>query len=211
MTTPAGRERAALAALFDEVGPDAPTLCEGWATRDLAAHLVLRERRPDAAIGIVVRAFSKHTAHVQERLAAQDWPGLVDRLRNGPPMLSPTRIDALDRIANSIELFVHHEDVRRAAAVWEPRDLDPELIGDLHSALRRMAKLLTRRSPVGVELQPTDGPALIVAKAANPSVTVRGPVGELVLFVYGRADHAQVELDGPADAVERLRQVSFGL
>ena len=33
-------ERAALAALLDETGPDGPTLCEGWQTRDMAAHLV---------------------------------------------------------------------------------------------------------------------------------------------------------------------------
>ena len=39
-------ERAALAALLHETGPDGPTLCEGWQTRDLVAHLVLRERRP---------------------------------------------------------------------------------------------------------------------------------------------------------------------
>ena len=45
-------ERRALCALLDETGPDAPTLCEGWTTGDLAAHLVLRERRPDAAAGV---------------------------------------------------------------------------------------------------------------------------------------------------------------
>jgi uncharacterized protein (TIGR03083 family) len=39
-------ERAALAALLHETGPDGPTLCEGWQTRDLAAHLALRARRP---------------------------------------------------------------------------------------------------------------------------------------------------------------------
>ena len=210
MTTPAGQERAALATLFDDVGPDAPTLCEGWATRDLAAHIVLRERRPDAALGVVVKAFAGRTKRVQDRLAARDWPELVDLVRSGPPIISPTRIDAVDRLANTVEFFVHHEDVRRAAPVWEPRELDPELIGDLHAALRRMAKVLVRRSPVGLELQPTDGPARIMAKAAVPSVTASGPVGELVLFVYGRTEHARVELDGDADAIERLRAASFG-
>ena len=41
-------ERLALCALLDKSGPDAPTLCEGWTTGDLAAHLVLREHRPAA-------------------------------------------------------------------------------------------------------------------------------------------------------------------
>ena len=43
-------ERIALCDLLDETGPEAPTLCEGWRTLDLAAHLVLREHRPDAAL-----------------------------------------------------------------------------------------------------------------------------------------------------------------
>lgn len=34
-------------------GPDAPTLGAGWKTRDLAAHLVVRESRPDAAAGVI--------------------------------------------------------------------------------------------------------------------------------------------------------------
>ena len=32
----------------------------------------------------------------------------------GPPRLSPWRIDAVDRLINTVEYFVHHEDIRRA-------------------------------------------------------------------------------------------------
>ena len=42
-------ERQLLADLFLEVGPEAPTLCAGWTTTDLAAHLWVREHRPEAA------------------------------------------------------------------------------------------------------------------------------------------------------------------
>ena len=59
---PAQTERAALCELFAEVGPDAHTLCGEWTTRDLAAHLVVRERRPDAAIGIIVSKAAGYTA-----------------------------------------------------------------------------------------------------------------------------------------------------
>ena len=52
MTTPATLERRRFADALLEVGPDAPTLCDGWSTRDLAAHVVLRDRRPDAAGGL---------------------------------------------------------------------------------------------------------------------------------------------------------------
>ena len=87
---PAQLERAALSDLFVEVGPDAPTLCDGWSTRDLAAHLVMRERRPDGALGIVVSKAAGHADKVQAQIAAQPWDELVDQVRNGPPRWSPT-------------------------------------------------------------------------------------------------------------------------
>ena len=46
-------ERGRLCDLLLVVGPDHPTLCEGWTTADLAAHLVIRERKPLAGPGIV--------------------------------------------------------------------------------------------------------------------------------------------------------------
>jgi uncharacterized protein (TIGR03085 family) len=86
----AADERRALSDLFDELGPDVPTLCTGWRARDLAAHLVLRERRPDAAAGIRVKALSGHAEKVQRAIAARPWPTVVELVRTGPPTLSPS-------------------------------------------------------------------------------------------------------------------------
>jgi uncharacterized protein (TIGR03085 family) len=208
--TAASHERARLCDLFDDVGPDAPTLCEGWDTKELAAHLVLRERRPDAAIGVIIRPLSGYTAKVQAGLAATPWSELVERLRSGPPLVSPTRVGAVDRLVNTVEFFVHHEDVRRAAPEWTPRDLDADLTRDLTSALQRMSRLLVRRAPVGVVFEPTGGHP-ITARRGEPSVTVRGPIGELVLFAYGRGHHARVDLDGPPDAIASLRDARLGM
>jgi uncharacterized protein (TIGR03085 family) len=207
----AGDERARLCDLFTEVGPDAPTLCGSWTTRDLAAHLVMRERRPDGAVGIVAGFAAGHAEKVQAGIAATEWGALVDTVRSGPPIWSPTRIDAVDRLANTVEFFVHHEDVRRAAAGWQPRSLDPELTATLYGMLKRLARRLVRRSPVGVVLEPTDDAEAIVAKDAEPSVTVRGAVGELVMFAYGRQDHAVVETFGDAEAVAAVMDASFGV
>src|SRR5690349_13654553 len=91
-------ERNALCDLFTEVGPDAPTLCEGWLTRDLAAHLVLRERRMDAAPGILIKPLAGYTRRVQDGYAARPWAGLVDLVRSGPPRYSPTVIGAVDEL-----------------------------------------------------------------------------------------------------------------
>lgn len=211
MTTPATVERRKLCDLFDELGPDAPTLCEGWRTVDLAAHLVVRERRADAAPGVLVKPLASYTAKVQQQIAQWPWSKLVERIRSGPPRLSPTRIDAVDRVVNTVEFFVHQEDVRRAQPDWSARELDAELVDDLYATLKRGARLLTRKAPSGIELEPTDGHPTIVANRGTPSVTVRGPVGELTLFVYGRQAHALVELDGPTDAVASLQTASFGI
>ena len=116
----------------------------------------------------------------------------------------------VDKLANTVEFFVHHEDVRRAGDGWEPRDLDPELETALTSVLSKMAKQLTKSSPVGIVLEPVDGEP-IVAKDAEPSVTVRGPIGELVMFVYGRQAHSRVELFGDDESVAAASNAEFGI
>lgn len=209
--SPARGERLALSDLFDEVGPDAPTMCGDWTTRDLAAHLIVRERRPDGAAGIVVPRLAGYTEKVQAQIAEKEWGELVDSVRTGPPRWSPLRTEAVDRLANTIEFFVHHEDVRRARESWDVRQLDQDLRDDLYRSLKKVARLLARSSPVGVVLAPedtTDG-AVHVAKKGDPSVTISGPIGEVVLFLYGRKDRADVHLDGDAGSVAAVRGARF--
>src|SRR5437764_886442 len=109
-------ERRALCALLDEIGPDAPTLCEGWTTLDLAAHLVLREHRPDAGLGLLGGPLARYTAHVQSKIAGRvPYARLVQIIRDGPTRFSMFAIPGMDERANLVEYFVHYEDVRRAA------------------------------------------------------------------------------------------------
>ena len=209
-------ERLALCALLDRTGPDAPTLCDGWTTGDLAAHLVLRERRPDAAAGILGGPLAGHTARVQQRLRERTPFGdLVATIRSGPPRLSPMALPGMDERANAVEFFVHHEDVRRAADGWEPRELSSGESGLLWHRLR-MARFMVRKAPVGVELARDDmdtgevsqhGPAYrITARNATPAVTVIGSPAELTLWVMGRADAARVRMDGTQTAVTKLAE-----
>jgi uncharacterized protein (TIGR03085 family) len=208
MTSLVVSEREALCDLFLTAGPDAPTLCEGWTTRDLAAHLVLREGRPDAAVGLVVGPLAGWTRRVQAREARRDWSELVERVRRGPWPLSPSRIGSVDAAVNTVEFFVHHEDVRRAQPGWEPRALDPRVDEALWAAVVKRAGLYLRQSPVGLVLANVDG-RRVVAKAGDPTVTVTGEPAELVLLMHGRADHALVELSGEPEAVQEFRQASF--
>ena len=134
------------------VGPEAPTLCEGWNTRDLAAHLVIREYRLDAAPGIVIPFFAGRTDKVQNDVAQHtDWDELVDKVASGPPVYSPLKL--LDPLANVAEMFIHHEDVRRAQPGWEPRVLEPALASMLRRTLPLMGRLTLAKVPGRVELR----------------------------------------------------------
>lgn len=212
MSNPARHERQVMCDVFGQFGPDAPTLCEGWTARDLAAHLIVRETRPDAAIGILIKKAAPYSEKVRKSVADRPWSDLIDTIRQGPPKVSPMRLSALDKVANTLEFFVHVEDVRRAQPGWSPRELAPEVNAQLRGMLGRGAKLLARKSPCGLVLDITDDPSTrIVAKTGEPSVTVRGPAPEIVLFLYGRQAQAKVDLDGPTDLVAAVRSAKFGV
>lgn len=206
MTAYAQSERRALSDLMLAEGPDAPTLCEGWTVRDLAAHLVLRERRPDAAPGIVIPPMRGYTARVQRQLRGRPWAALVEQVRAGPPAL----LRMVDEQMNSIEMFVHHEDVRRAQPGWKPRTLDPGEERALWTRLVPMARLGRRGFPVAATLE-APGFGRVVVRPGEPHVTVTGPPGELALFMSGRQRVARVEISGPPDAVSQLRAARLGV
>ncbi len=218
MTTYARDERAALCDLLDQLGPDATTLCEGWRTADLAAHLVLREHRPDAAAGILGGPLAHHTEKVQQAMRAKTpYPLLVQTIRNGPPRLSLFGIPGMDERANFAEYFVHLEDVRRAQPAWEPRKLDGRLADALWGQLSR-ARLLLRKVPVGIEFARDDEqqggsqhPVRMTVRPHTPVVTVIGGPAELMLWTYGRTGVARVRLEGAEADVAALRQARWGV
>ncbi|MCW2934576.1 MAG: hypothetical protein JWM19_5538 [Actinomycetia bacterium] len=168
-------ERLALATLLAEKGPDAPTLCAGWKTGDLAAHLVLRETRPDAAAGAMGGPLAGYTARALQRLAGRvSFAELVEAFRNGPPRFSPFALPRMDAMANTVEYFVHHEDVRRAAEGWTARELDPALSDELWARLKSGARFFLGKAPVGLELVRTDtagGAATATAATATAEAT----------------------------------------
>ncbi|QUH00929.1 TIGR03085 family protein [Saccharopolyspora erythraea] len=203
----ASDERQQLCELFDRVGPDAPTLCEGWTTRDLAVHLVVRERRPDALAGKLLQRLADRGERIESEIGDRPWPELVDMVRQGPPKWNPLGLSAVDETVNSAEFYVHHEDVRRAQPGWEPRPSDPARDEALWKALSRTAKVFYGRSPVGVVLRRPDGTE-IAARRGPRTVRINGETGELLLHAFGRKQ-VRVTFDGnEADvlAVEDLRR-----
>src|SRR5579859_4160339 len=170
----AQQERSTLCDLFVEYGPEAPTLCEGWLAADLAAHLVVRERRPDSG------------------------PGLV-----GPPLL----LRPFDGPMNTVEFFIHIEDLRRAQKGWEPRAI-PAALADA---------LWARVGPGGMAKKV---PATIVLTSpgrddkvagSGPRLTLRGDPGDLTMFAAGRQAAAKIEIDGDEMLAGQLRAAALGI
>ncbi len=215
--TLAQSERRELCDLMTTLGPDAPTLCAGWTAHHLAAHLRLRETDPIAAAGILISPL----AHITERRMAQlmaevDFDDLVALVARGPGGVNPMRLPAVDERANTLEFFVHHEDLRRGGGLpVPPRPMGTAADDQLWDAAIALATARLRRLRTGVVLQrvvagrPSDEQA-VVATGRQP-VTVVAEPGELVLWLYGREGAAQVQMIGPAASLARLRAQSFSV
>ena len=207
------QERLALCDLFDELGADAPTLLDGWTARDLAAHIVLRERDPIAGPCLVLPGlFQRFAERRRARLAEHtEFGSLVARIRSGPPP-GLFRIGWVRSFPNLNEFFVHHEDVRRANRRG-PRDtLTPALEAALWRNVRRGSRYLSRRlRGAGLEIVWAGTEQRVTVRKAEPTARLSGPPGELLLYIFGRQAAAQVEVLGPAQAVATVHDKHFGM
>jgi len=208
MTDFARLERLALADLSLRLGPDAPTLCAGWTTRDLAAHIVVRDRRPDLMAELLLPPLRGHGERLRTAKAAQPYESVLAEVRTPPPWsLISNRLT--DELFNTVEFFIHHEDVRRGGPDWEPRTLDPEHERAIWRTTRLTARIGLRRLGLPARVHADGLEPFEVGE--NPQVSLSGPAGELALFLSGRQRAARVALDGPSDVVERLRRARLGI
>ena len=187
------RERAELADLLGALGPDAPTCCAGWTTAHLAAHLVVRDRRPDAMLGLGVEAVAGDgplpawTHRLEDRLReSTPFPKVVAQLRSGPPLWSPMAWPG-GRSLNTTEFAIHHEDARRAQPGWVPRVLSAADQDALWSAVA----FFGRRVRGGVVLRRTDVDG-VERRVGDGGRTLAGEPMELLLWTSGRRDVARV-------------------
>jgi uncharacterized protein (TIGR03085 family) len=204
-------ERAQLSDLLEELGPGAPTLLAPWRARDIAAHLVLRERDYLAGPGLVLPGPWGRLAEQRQRaLALKDFTWLIATLRSGPPP-GFFRIGWVHRFPSLNEFFVHHEDVRRAngrGPRTNQRAMDEALWRNVSSAPWFLAR---RLRGAGLELHWAGTTKTIRARRGEPTARITGPPGELLLYLFGRQDAAQVEVSGPAAAVDAVRRARFGM
>ena len=159
-------------------------------------------RNPLVGAGVAVPMFSGMTAKAQAKAAAQRFPTLVEQVRVGPPKGSMMRKPKMDGTINTIEFFVHHEDVRRAQPGWAPRVLSPEFSEDLWGRTAQFAKRLVGKCSVGVIAQHTDGRTVTLHEGPTP-VTIVGEPSEVLMYLY-RRDNAQVTVKGEPAAVKAM-------
>lgn len=200
-------ERAQLCDLLDAVGPHAPTLCSGWDTAHLVAHLVVREGSPLALLSALRPKTGRQ--RLDDLLREREFAALVADLRAGPPRTSLFGTALTDRLGNGLEYFVHHEDVRRARPGFEVRELPLWAADSLWQGVGFAARALLRKAPVGVALRRTDNGSLAIGAKKPGAVIVAGAVPELALFAFGRGAVADVSFDGAPDDVATLRATSF--
>lgn len=204
-------ERAQLCDLLEELGPEAPTLLEPWTTRDLAAHLVLRDLDRLAGPGLVLPGrWGRFAERRRRALTQRDFAWLVATTRSGPPR-GFFRMGWVRRGPNLNEFFVHHEDVRRANGRG-PRRNEAAMDEALWKNVRLAPWFLARRlRGAGLELHWEGTAKSLKARRGRPSAHITGPPGELLLYLFGRQVAAQVELVGPPSAVEAVRRARFGM
>jgi uncharacterized protein (TIGR03085 family) len=203
------RERHAFCDTALAVGPEAPTLCGGWTARDLVAHLLVRENSMVGAAGITFSPMAGLTERAMAKAARRPFADMVAKLHD--PGLTPYRLPGVERLTNTLEYLVHHEDLRRAQPGWQPRELPAADEDELWKLLPGAAKLASRRVDVPVVVRRSDRPgAEATVRRGDDPVVVTGKPSELVLFFFGRDQLRDVRFDGPPEAVSRLREADRG-
>ena len=206
----ARRERHDLCDLALVLGEDAPTLSGDWTAKDLVTHLLLREHSLLGAPGLLIRAALRASP-------TSRWRGSARRTSRcwssgcGDTGSRRTPSRPFDRAVNTLEYFVHHEDLRRAQPGWTPRELDRADESALWSAIRVFGRGLVRPAGVPVRIRRIDtGAEATLRRGADPAV-LAGMPSEIVMFLYGRDQHRGLGFTGPDAHIDRLRTAGLGL
>lgn len=198
-------ERAALAETLDALTPEqwaAPSLCAGWTTRDVIAHLVWPHEHSKlqmfsgfARSRFDLGEFNRRTATSDPRSGpelAAAWRGVLDS-RWTPP-------GGYGSIAPLTDTIVHGQDVRRPlglSAVFLPERIS--LVLDFLLTKKAAMGFTAKGRVDGLAFEATD-----IGWSGGAGAAVRGNAEAIVLALTGRAV-ALAELEGDGVATLRSR------
>ena len=202
--TLARRERQALCDTALALDAAAPTLCGDWDVTMLLAHLIVRERKPLKASGIMVPRLAPITERAMAKEAARGVPAMVATLRKAPATWYS--LPGVEKYTQTLEYFVHHEDLRRGRPGWEPRELPAPDVDELWSLVSRSGAYLGRNLEVPTRIARSDEPdaSARFSKGDGDPVVVTGPVVELIMWAFGRTALRDVTIDGPPESMAML-------
>lgn len=200
------RERLSLATLLEGLTDEqwnAPSMCDGWRVKDVAAHVALAPQPPSPFTMVVegVRAagrFHKLNHDLSVRHAERPGADLVAELRDHA---ASRRLPRVTNVRNILfDILVHGQDI--AIPLGIPRDMP------LDAAQAGVERVWSMGWPFGVtrSLRRFRFTATDVDWAAGDGPEVAGPVDALLLLLTGRSA-ALSRLSGPGvdELGERLK------
>ncbi len=203
MSRLARTERLRLVSAARRAGEDAPTLCEGWTTRDLATHLVIRDRHPVAALGIFLPGFDDRRENQEQSYAEMPYAQLLGLVAS-PPRWNPGAWPGGEKLMNTAEFLVHHEDIRRAEFEWFPRRLSRAENKEVWAQCRLALIPWAAKSGTRVEIVSpgfgthsagrAGGVRRRAADGAASTTVITGEPVEILLYLMGRESHALVDV-----------------
>ena len=185
-------ERLRLVDSARRAGEDAPTLCEGWTARDLATHLIIRERHPAAAMGIVMSKFAGKREAQEREYASMPYSELLGLVAS-PPRWTPGGWPGVESVMNTAEFVVHHEDIRRAAIEWIPRRLSSQENTTVWAQCKTALIPFGAKAKSRVEIN-APGNGRRSAGGKGEGITITGEPVEILLYLMGRERHALVDV-----------------
>lgn len=177
-------QRADIAALFDTLDDQqwmAPSLCDGWRVRDVAAHLTHSHMAPARAILEAVKSGFRFDPMIR-RLGVEDPRSkaeIADALRD--MVGARKKVPGTSVQQPLIELLVHGQDIAVPLGIDLPMPVEAAAEA-AHRLARMKFPINAMRQLDGVRLVATDADF-----AAGQGREVRAPIRDIVMILAGRA------------------------
>ncbi len=165
----------------------------------------MRERRPDAAGGTLIKQLASRLDRVMEEYGAKPYEELLQLIRTARPLL-PFQLKQVDEAANTVEFYYSHRGRAPCPAGLVAARAGPGLPGRPVVTPGAHRPPDGPRHPTGLVLHPPERPDDGLPTGGTPVVTATGGAVELLLFAYGRQSAAKVELEGEKEAIARLHE-----